>query len=72
MDDMLFVKVIFIFLMWLILGGLSQQNRHLLILDGHGSHVILNNRTNIWNKAIYDYLSIPHFPHSTTFGCQLF
>jgi hypothetical protein len=25
----------------LILGGISQSNRHLLILDGHGSHVTL-------------------------------
>jgi hypothetical protein len=25
----------------LILGGISQFNRHLLILDGHGSHVTL-------------------------------
>ncbi len=25
----------------LVLGGISQFNRHLLILDGHGSHVTL-------------------------------
>ncbi len=25
----------------LVLGGISQTNCHLLILDGHGSHVIL-------------------------------
>jgi hypothetical protein len=24
-----------------ILGGISRSNKHLLILDGHGSHVIL-------------------------------
>jgi len=25
----------------IILGGISQTNHHLLILDGHGSHVTL-------------------------------
>jgi hypothetical protein len=41
MDDMLFVQAVFFFFIRSILRGLSQQNRHFLILDGHGSHVTL-------------------------------
>jgi hypothetical protein len=33
-------KVFFHFFIKLVLGGISQSNHHLLILDGHGSHVL--------------------------------
>jgi hypothetical protein len=36
----LFKQFVFFFIRS-ILGGLSQHNKHLLILDGHGSHVTL-------------------------------
>jgi hypothetical protein len=38
---MLFVQTISFFFIQLVLGGLFQWNRHLLILDRHGSHVTL-------------------------------
>jgi hypothetical protein len=34
-------KELFSFFMKLVLGGISQSNRHLLILNMHGSHVSL-------------------------------
>jgi len=34
-------KVFLSFFKRLVLGGISQTNCHLLILDGHGSHVTL-------------------------------
>jgi hypothetical protein len=29
------------FFKWFILGGMSTTNRHLLVLNGHGSHITL-------------------------------
>jgi len=35
-------KLFLSFFNWLLLGGISQTNCHLLILDGHGPHVTLD------------------------------
>jgi hypothetical protein len=41
LDDCIpFQLVAFCFFANLYQGGISQQNRHLLIMDGHGSHVM--------------------------------
>jgi hypothetical protein len=41
MDDKFFIKDFLSFFKRSILGGISPRNHHLLILDGHGSHVSL-------------------------------
>jgi hypothetical protein len=41
MDDYFLVKEFLSFFNKSILGGMSLNNQHLLILDGHGSHVTL-------------------------------
>jgi len=41
MDDMFFLKEFFSFFNWSIPNGISTTNRHLLILNEHGSHITL-------------------------------
>jgi hypothetical protein len=41
MDDKFFIQRILSFFKKIVLGGISQFNHHLLIMDGHGSHVTL-------------------------------
>jgi hypothetical protein len=41
MDDFYLFKEYLSFFIKLVLGGISQFNHHLLILNKHGSHVIL-------------------------------
>ncbi len=41
MDDKFFVQKITIIFKRFVLGGISQINHHLLILDGHDSHITL-------------------------------
>jgi hypothetical protein len=42
MDDNFPIQIILFIFNWSVLGGISQTNCHLLILDGHGSHVTLD------------------------------
>lgn len=41
MDDFIIVQRVPYLFQKVILGGISQSNCHLLILDGHGSHITL-------------------------------
>lgn len=46
-----------------ILGGVSPENRHLLILDGHGSHMVVHTIEEANNFGI-DLLTFPtHTTH---------
>ncbi len=55
----LFKQFLFIYI-WLVPGGLSQQNKHILILEGHGSHVTLQAI-----EQTYDMITLPsHTSHA--------
>jgi hypothetical protein len=41
MDDNLPFQAVVSFFLHIVPWGVSQDNRHLLILDGHGFHVII-------------------------------
>jgi hypothetical protein len=41
LDDFFLFKKFLSFLKKYVLGGVSFTNKHLLVLDGHGSHVTL-------------------------------
>jgi hypothetical protein len=62
----------YIFFKWLdhflchlhLQGGISQSNRHLFILDGHGSHVTLDVIKKARGHGL-DLLTLPsHMPHA--------
>ncbi len=41
MDDIFPFQIFFVIFKELVLDEISQSNRHFLIIDGHGSHVML-------------------------------
>jgi len=41
MDDKFSIQRNLIIFQKIVLGGISQSNHHLLIMDGHGSHITL-------------------------------
>jgi hypothetical protein len=53
----------FFFFIQSIRKGLSQQNRHFLILDGHGSHVTLEATEQTYEAGL-DMITLPsHISH---------
>jgi hypothetical protein len=78
MDDNLAFQGIFVFFEnKSILGGISISNRHLLILDGHESHVTLEaikEEKNVWVRYgdfIFAYIACNLvFKHGLCDGCE--
>jgi hypothetical protein len=65
MDDILSIQRVFLsFFKRSILGGIFQFNQHLLILVGHGSHVIVQTIKH-WEKFGLDMITLPfHTSHA--------
>ncbi len=52
-------------------SGISQTNYHLLILNGHGSHVTLEAIEQAQEFGNLCHLAFSYFPHTIAFKCFL-
>jgi len=57
-------KGFFSFFIKLVPGGISQSNHHLLILDGHGSHVILEAIEHASQFGLDMFILLAHTSHA--------
>jgi hypothetical protein len=54
-----------------VLSGVSQTNYHLLIMDGHGSHVTLEAIEQVQEFGNLGHLVFSYLPHILAFRCSL-
>jgi hypothetical protein len=64
MNDNIFIQGILVILQNLVSSGISQSNTHLLILDGHGSHVTLEEIGQAQTFGLYMITLPSHTSHA--------